>query len=259
MNIFIIFLLTINFTQTFTIFNKNYLKYYYEKNILEDKLKDFSYVDQIKSYRNNNQYIIPDKYNTANSEMSCQNVNSMESGATKEHMIPSYNITLLKTSILNFMPMLKLHHIILFYDKKYNNIYTIDFSPINQTLPKTLIKLLFNQNVNAEIRIRLIKNVMLNDTNKIIEQWNNINKVDYITSEEITNETYNNIYNNEIKDFIKFIINYYNKSSVITCNKEKDQLMRKYYQKSLYNLMNLYNNNCQTFSKFILKKYKDFN
>jgi hypothetical protein len=149
----------------------------------------------------------------------------------------SYNITLLKTSILNFIPILKLHHIILLYDKKYNNIYTIDFSPINQSSTKTLLKLLFNKNVNAEIRVRLIKNIMLNDSNKIIEQWNNINNVNYITSQKITNEIYNNIYNNEIKNFIKFIINYYNKNG---------------------NSMNLYNNNCQTFSKFILDINKDF-
>jgi len=237
MNIFIIFLLTINFTKTFTIFNKNHLKYYYEKNILEDQWKDFSYFDQIKSAQNNKQYIILDKYNTINSEKTCQNVNSLESGTTKEYMILSFNITLLKTSILNFIPMLKLHHIILLYDKKYNNIYTIDFSPINQTSPKTLVKLLFNKNVNAEIRVRLIKNIMLNDSNKIIEQWNNINKVDYITSQKITDKTYNNIYNSEIKDFIKFIINHYNKNG---------------------NFMNLYTNNCQTFSKFILYIQKDF-
>jgi hypothetical protein len=171
-----------------------------------------------------------------------QDFNQLESKSMYKKIIlnrynTSYNITLLKTSILNFIPILKLHHIVLLYDKKYNNIYTIDFSPINQSSTKTLLKLLFNKNVNAEIRVRLIKNTTLNDTNEIIEQWNNINNVNYITSQEITNEIYNNIYNNEIKNFIKFIINYYNKNG---------------------NSMNLYNNNCQTFSKFILDINKDF-
>jgi hypothetical protein len=253
MNVFIIFLLSINFILSFNIFNKNNLKYLYKQNLLK-----YSIITPLIS--NNKKLFLNPIYFTHNS---IKNLSKIKINKKEKHLNyynnKSYNITLLKTSILNFMPILKLHHIILFYDKKYNNIYTIDFSPINQTSIKTLLKLLFNQNVNAEIRIRLIKNVMLNDTNKIIEQWNNINKVDYITSQKISNETYNSIYNNEIKDFVKFIINYYNKSSIITCNKEKNQLMSKYYQNSLYNLMNLYNNNCQTFSKFILKKYKDFN
>jgi hypothetical protein len=227
MNIFIIFLSVINFVLSFNIFNmyhNNLINYKSIYNFSEEtkKLmismyfkrtsKDFNQLESESMYKK----IILHKYNTS------YNI--------------SYNITLLKTSILNFIPILKLHHIILLYDKKYNNIYTIDFSPINQSSTKTLLKLLFNKNVNAEIRVRLIKNIMLNDSNKIIEQWNNINKVDYITSQKITYKTYNNIYNSEIKDFIKFIINHYNKNG---------------------NFMNLYTNNCQTFSKFILYIQKD--
>jgi len=224
MNIFIIFLSVINFVLSFNIFNvyhNNLINYKSIYNFSEETKKlmisiyfkrtfqDFNQLESKSMYKK----IILNRYNT------------------------SYNITLLKTSILNFIPILKLHHIVLLYDKKYNNIYTIDFSPINQSSTKTLLKLLFNKNVNAEIRVRLIKNTTLNDTNEIIEQWNNINNVNYITSQEITNEIYNNIYNNEIKNFIKFIINYYNKNG---------------------NSMNLYNNNCQTFSKFILDINKDF-
>lgn len=228
MNIFIIFLSVINFVLSFNIFNmyhNNLINYKSIYNFSEETKKlmismyfkrtsqDFNQLKSESMYKK----IILHKYNTS------YNI--------------SYNITLLKTSILNFIPILKLHHIILLYDKKYNNIYTIDFSPINQSSTKTLLKLLFNKNVNAEIRVRLIKNITLNDSNKIIEQWNNINKVDYINSQKITDKTYNNIYNSEIKDFIKFIINHYNKNG---------------------NFMNLYTNNCQTFSKFILYIQKDF-
>lgn len=228
MNIFIIFLSVINFTKSFNIFN------IYHNNLIEWCAPNDRLSSIFNFLKNRNEKIVLDRIIRSFVSPDYSKLKCEKSFLQFTEYNKSYNITLLKTSILSFMPMLKLHHIILLYDKKYDNIYTIDFSPINQTSPKILLKLLFNKNVNAEVRIRLVKNVILNDTNKIIEQWSNINKIDYITSQEITNKTYNKIYNNEIKDFIQFIINFYNKQG---------------------NYMNLYNNNCQTFSKFILTKF----
>lgn len=51
---------------------------------------------------------------------------------------------LVSTSVLNFMPWLELHHVVIMKDKsieKGSGVYTVDFSPINQAHPKTLLKL----------------------------------------------------------------------------------------------------------------------
>ena len=45
----------------------------------------------------------------------------------------------LHTSILNFVPFLKLHHVVVLWDSK--EMSAVDFSPINQPDPRTLLKL----------------------------------------------------------------------------------------------------------------------
>jgi hypothetical protein len=139
-----------------------------------------------------------------------------------------FNIKILKTSILNFAPQLKLHHVVLLENN--HDLYSIDFSPINQTTKKTLLKLLFAQNVPAEIRLRKIENISFYDEENIIDNWSSMIKNNYEESEQLSNEVYKNIYNQSIKNFI--------------------------YEIKLWNKdMNLYNHNCQHFSKFIEKLY----
>jgi hypothetical protein len=149
----------------------------------------------------------------------------------KKKNLKKYEYKILKTSILNFLPFLKLHHIVIISDKSsiYNKIYTIDFSPINQTYPTTLLKLFFSKKVRGEIRIRLIENISFNDNIKIINKWNNLNKLSYNESQKISDKIFNEINNIELKYIFKKI---------------------KLYD----NYMNLYNNNCQHFSKYIIKK-----
>ena len=140
----------------------------------------------------------------------------------------SFNIKILKTSILSFAPQLKLHHIVIIENK--SDLYSIDFSPINQTSQKILLKLLFAQNVSAEIRLRKIENISFYEDEKIIDNWSGTIKTNYKESQELSDIVYNNNEDENIKNFIDKI-NYWDKK------------------------MNLYNHNCQHFSKFVKDLY----
>jgi len=132
----------------------------------------------------------------------------------------------LHTSILNFAPFLKLHHIVVLWDTK--EMYTVDFSPINQPNPRTLLKLFIGKNVPAETRIRRIENTRFSNDEEIIEKWNKQNTQNAEVSELLTNKTFEKIQNEILK--------------------EKIIKMR-----SWRTTMNLYMQNCQHFSSFTEK------
>lgn len=134
-------------------------------------------------------------------------------------------LKILQTSILHFIPSIKLHHIVLLSDNPRHHLYTLDFTPINQTHRSTLLKMVLARNVPAEIRIRYIITNMEN-TDTIIEKWDNMNKVHHDISYQLTKSFYNNILNKEIKNII-------NQS----------------FKWEPY--MNLYNHNCQHFSHYV--------
>jgi hypothetical protein len=134
---------------------------------------------------------------------------------------------IIQSSALHFLPIIKLHHIVLLSDDPKSYVYTLDFTPINQTHPATLLKLLFAQNVTAEVRLRYIESNIEN--NKfIIEKWSDINKVNEHESYQLSKSVYNNIYNIKIRNIISASF-----------------LWLPY--------MNLYNHNCQHFSRFVRK------
>jgi hypothetical protein len=158
------------------------------------------------------------------------------------------------TGILHFIPQLKLHHVVFISNHddnknptnknecingKYNSIFLVDFTPINQTTSKTLLKLLFAQNVPGEIRIRHLleeKKLSLEENDIIIEIWtqmNNLVKETNIDSQKLSDLTYNKIHNQDIKNFIGEL--------------------RKWNT-----IMNLYNNNCIHFSDFANKQVNLF-
>jgi hypothetical protein len=153
---------------------------------------------------------------------------------------------ILKTAILHFLPSIKLHHIILLSENPSHHVYTLDFTPINQTNITTLVKLLLGQNVDAEVRLRYIKmdngsdicsgnsnNEIDNEIdNAFVDKWDSINKLNEKTSKQLTKNTYNNIDidNTQLQDIIK-----------------SSFLWPEY--------MNLYYHNCQHFSKYIYKIY----
>jgi hypothetical protein len=137
-------------------------------------------------------------------------------------------LKILQTSILHFIPSIKLHHIVLLSDNPRHHLYTLDFTPINQTQRATLFKMLLGRNVPAEIRLRYIITNIIN-TDEIIQQWDNMNKVTPEISFQLTRTVYNKIENAEIKNIIHKSFNW------------------KPY-------MNMYNHNCQHFSWFLKKR-----
>lgn len=151
---------------------------------------------------------------------------------------------ILKTAILHLFPTIKLHHIILLSDNPSHHVYTLDFTPINQTNITTLVKLLLGQNVDAEVRLRYIKmdndrdicsgnsnNEIDNENdNTFVEKWDNINKLNEKMSKQVTKNTYNNIDNKQLQHIIG-----------------SSFLWPEY--------MNLYCHNCQHFSKYMYKIY----
>jgi len=146
------------------------------------------------------------------------------------------NINVIHSSILKGIPQLKLHHIILLTTTttKEKTIETetiaVDFSPINQPSPVTLLKLLAGINVPAEIRIRQtnenISNSNSNSTNtdSIIE--NICLQHDEHISKQISLQTVQNIKNIDLNN-----------------------TLHKILQWETY--MNLYTHNCQHFSHFV--------
>jgi len=160
------------------------------------------------------------------------------------------NITfrILKTAILHLFPSIKLHHIILLSENPSHHVYTLDFTPINQTNITTLVKLLLGQNVDAEVRLRYIKMDNEGDIcsgsgsgsgsgnskidNAFVEKWSSMNNLNEKMSKQLSENTYNNIDidNKQLRHIIK-----------------SSFLWHEY--------MNLYYHNCQHFSTYIHKIY----
>jgi hypothetical protein len=148
------------------------------------------------------------------------------------------NFAIVKTPILSVFPKLKLHHIVLLSTNRTNGVYAIDFSPYYQSNKKTLLKLFFGFNVQAEIRIRYLSNYLLNNNVDFIDNWHNMNPKDPYKSKELTNNILENMCNKkkkycrdyDLQLFIKDIINNWESS------------------------MNLYTHNCQHFSNFVKKE-----
>jgi hypothetical protein len=131
---------------------------------------------------------------------------------------------IIKTPIFGFFPNANQHHIVLLTNtNKKQDIYSVDFTPINQSDFSTLFKLAIARNVPAEIRLRHFKNISIFDDNKIIKNWNELNKCTWKESIKMTNKVFSNIRDSKMKNKIKKI-------------------------RTWKNEMNLYNHNCQHFS-----------
>jgi hypothetical protein len=84
---------------------------------------------------------------------------------------------------------------------------------------------LFAHNVPAEIRLRFIK-TNIENTENIIQQWDNANKINENLSYQLSRNTYNKITNKQIKSIVN------------------NSLQWRPY-------MNLYTHNCQHFSHYV--------
>ena len=136
---------------------------------------------------------------------------------------------IMHTSIFNFLPQLKQHHLVLL--SKNDDVYSLDFTPKNSGQPKTLLNLLSGKNVKGEIRLRFIKNSTLWEEEKILTTiWDN--PLTEIESRELSNSIYNSIKDHQIKDIV---------DNLLSWKSDKNQTM------------NLYVRNCQHFSWYAKK------
>jgi len=136
---------------------------------------------------------------------------------------------ILKSGILSFAPCFKAHHILVLEpEKKKEGIYLIDFSPLNQSQPKTLLNLALGKWVPAELRLRNIQGATNDET--ILDKWYEMNK-------ELSPE--------DSLQFTKLVL-----------AKMKDEKIKRFYkdiESSWKKEMNLYKNNCQHFTDVYLQ------
>jgi hypothetical protein len=141
----------------------------------------------------------------------------------------------MKTAILNFLPQVKLHDLVLISKmNETGDIYSIDFTPINQSHPKTLRMLLLGKNVPAELRIRRYKNINMHDDKTILKMWDS--NITEKQSRELSVSVYNSVQNKEIKEVIALFLLW-----------EK----KKQY-------MNLYTRNCQHFGDYAIHVHQSY-
>jgi len=141
-----------------------------------------------------------------------------------------YKVAVLKSAIVSFAPDLKLHHIVTITDKNLKT-YAIDFSPINQSLPKTLLKLALGHNVPAETRVRQIP--YSENECELLENW------------IVQNDKINSHSDSERKSV-----------QVLSAIKDQELKQKLLHLRSWKSTMNLYTGNCQHFSKYAVKNLK---
>jgi len=135
----------------------------------------------------------------------------------------------LKSGVVNFAPWLKLHHIVVVTN--LSDMYTIDFTYEGRD-NGTKLKLVLGKSVPAEVRLRKLSMPFYFDVvdidRAILEEWTTITENDADDSKRITEETYENIQDDELEKFFgKFV--------------QWNGLR-----------MNLYKANCQHFSDVVL-------
>ena len=125
------------------------------------------------------------------------------------------------TPIFSFMPKLKLHHIVLlskstdkniFNNKIIDDVYIIDYTPLEDMNLKTGLKLFLGEKIRGHVRI-----VHMNKINKttLIDDWynetkfNTLNKLDDENINEIIRkwDTKFQLYGNNCQHFGKYMIN----------------------------------------------------
>jgi len=83
--------------------------------------------------------------------------------------MPKYNIKILKTPMVDFLPRINLHHVVILKEK--SSIYAIDFTPIDQHKIETLKNLLSGKHVPAEIRVIPILKSPFDNEEALLNEW----------------------------------------------------------------------------------------
>lgn len=133
----------------------------------------------------------------------------------------SIRYRIINTPVLWNIECINFHHIVIVSNRN-NDLYAVDFTPIEQTPIKSKIKMLFNADVPGKVRIRHITGIDFTDDTSIIESWKNDKNMDY-------NKVYREIRDKEIRGIMKRALEW------------PDH-------------MNMYTHNCQHFSRFIMSE-----
>jgi hypothetical protein len=76
----------------------------------------------------------------------------------------SIRIRIVNAPFIEYLPSAKLHHIVVVSEDEQNvPYYSVDFSPVGNTFPRTPLRLLLGQSVPAEIRICVFDKELTND------------------------------------------------------------------------------------------------
>jgi len=146
-----------------------------------------------------------------------------------------FNIRILKTPLFASSPCFGKHHALLIAESNNtSDIYLLDYSPITEpdtAVLMTRVKLLFGQTVQAETRLRLIRNIT--DDSQIVKSHDMLDIQDHIKSQQISDQILENIKQKDIKEFIKK-----------TIGRQDGK-------------MNLYTYNCQDFCKTMTKEKEE--
>ena len=128
-------------------------------------------------------------------------------------------VSIKHASILSFTPLLRLHDIVLVHD--IDGMLTIDYTPINQSSPDILLKLLMGKYVTAEVRIRKMSTWNLTE-------WYSLPSIGVSDITDVV-----------LRNKIITVIDGWN-------HKDIDRGLLK---------MNLYKRNCKHFSNFVIKNF----
>ena len=84
---------------------------------------------------------------------------------------PVVNFHVLKSSALNGLPWLEIHHIVLLGSPDSTTVFALDYSPFDQSIGDTVQRLVMGKNVPAEIRMRMLEAPSFEDLQTIKQKW----------------------------------------------------------------------------------------
>lgn len=125
-------------------------------------------------------------------------------------------------AILIFVPILRVHDIVVFSDN--GHVLTVDYTPINQSNPNVIMRLLIGKSVPAEVRIRKMATWNL-------EEWYGLPNISVSEIEDI-----------DLRNKIIRVIDAWNQ-------KNMDIVIDRGLE------MNLYKRNCKHFSNFVIRNF----
>lgn len=141
------------------------------------------------------------------------------------------------TSDKQFAPWLKLHHIVFIgtNDQK-DGVYAVDFTPLDQSNMKTILKLLRGENVPAEVRVRYFDSANLAMKDEVTKEWSCMNL--FIGEDERKSKA-------ATMEALRWTSPRTNNEEHARVRKTIERIMSKWSVS-----MNFYTHNCQHFSAF---------